>query len=305
MSIIKLSVIIPVYRGKEILFELFRRINEALEANFDYEVLLICDGCDPDSSKITDELKQRYSSHIKVFRLAKNYGQHRALQFGFSKASGDLIVTIDEDLQHDPADIINLISKQQNGDFDIVYGRFINHLHNGTRNFMSAILRKILKYFIPTLYEDYSPYRLIKKDIAVRTSTMVCPYTFIDDFLSRITQNIAFVDIDHHKRYSGNSSYTLGKLFKHGIYILLAYSGIISWLLSLAGILMISGTLLSLLKRVYPVTGYISKIHNVTIFEIIGVAFLLVLISLFGTLINHRNIRLNTRQVKLADEGAV
>jgi polyisoprenyl-phosphate glycosyltransferase len=301
----KLSVIIPVYRGKEILYELYRRIEEVLDRKFEYEVLLICDGCDPDSSKVTDELRKQNSSHIRVFKLAKNYGQHRAIQFGFTKASGDFIITIDEDLQHDPADILKLIDKQQSGDFDIVYGRFTNPQHNGIRNLMSTILRKILKYFIPTLYEEYSPYRLIKREISTRTSIMVCPYTFIDDFLSRTTQNIAYADIAHSRRLAGTSSYTVRKLIRHGIYIFLAYSQIIAWLLVLAGILIIAGTFFSILRVTSANANSIIPIHRITIIEIFGASLLLILISLAGTLINYRNMKLNTRPVKLADEGAI
>jgi polyisoprenyl-phosphate glycosyltransferase len=301
----KLSVIIPVFRGREILYELYRRIDEALNGKYEYEVLLICDGCDRDSLNVIHELKKQNSSQIRVFNLAQNYGQHRAIQFGFTKASGDFIITIDEDLQHDPNDILKLIDKQQNGDYDIVYGRFTNPQHNGIRNFMSTILRKILKYFIPTLYEEYSPYRLIKRDISTRTSTMVCPYTFIDDFLSRTTHNIAYVDITHSRRFSGSSSYTVSKLARHGIYILLAYSQIIAWLLVLAGILMITGTFLSVLSVTSVNAGNTILIHRMTITEIFGAGSLLILLSLFGTLINHRNIKLNTRPVKLSDESAV
>lgn len=301
----RLSIIVPVFRGKEILWELLRRIDETLTGSWEYEILFICDGCDWESLKVINDIKKNYSSQIKVFRLDHNYGQHRALQFGFGRVSGDLIITIDEDLQHNPYDIMKLVEKQKDGNYDIVYGRFTNLQHNGFRNIISAVLRKVLKHFIPTLYEDYSPYRLIKRDIAIRTSTMVCPYTFIDDFLSRITQNIAFVDITHFKRLEGRSSYTLRKLIKHGIYILLAYSGIISWLLVAAGVILFIGTLLFIITVVSPVTINTVLINNITLIGIFGSGLLLITISLLGTLINHRNIKINTRPVGLLDEDTV
>ena len=184
----RLSLIIPVYRGKEILFELFRRIDETLSAKYEFEVLLICDGCDNESLHATDELIRYYPSQLKVYKLAKNYGQHRAIQFGFTKATGDFIITIDEDLQQNPSDILTLIEKQKEADYDIVYGRFVNPKHNSRRNILSAFTRKVLKHFIPSICKEYSPYRLIRREIATRTSTMGCPYVFIDDLLSRITK---------------------------------------------------------------------------------------------------------------------
>ena len=218
----KLSVIIPVYRGGILLKELNRRIIEALNGS-EYEILFICDKCDHDSFQIVDELKKDDPAHIKVYSFKENYGQHKALQYGFEKSSGDLIVTMDEDLQHDPSDIEKLNKKQIEGNYDIVYGRFTNLQHNGARIILSSVLRKVLKHFIPTLFEDYSPYRLIKREIAKGASNMVSPYTFIDDFLSRITQNIAFVDITHLKRPEGRSSYTIRKLIKHTVCRKLVY----------------------------------------------------------------------------------
>lgn len=301
----RLSIIIPVYRGKDILKELFRRISEAMSAEPDYEILLICDGCDRETLRVINELIKDNASKIQVFKLANNYGQQRALQFGFTKASGDLIITMDEDLQHDPADIIKLVKKQKEGNYDIVYGRFVNLMHNGIRNFFSVVIRRTLKQSIPSLYENYSPYRLIKRDIAIRTSSMVCPYTFIDDFLSRITNKIAFVDINHFKRLSGRSSYTLSKLFRHGLFILFAYSGIISWLLVMAGFFILAGTALYVLSVSSPYSESAWILTNTTIIGIFGAGLLLVIFSLLGNLINHRNIILNTRPVKLANEDTI
>ncbi|MCJ7448907.1 MAG: glycosyltransferase [Bacteroidales bacterium] len=298
----ELSVIIPVYRGGILLKELNRRIIEALNEH-KYEILFICDKCDDDSFQIVNGLKKDGPARVKVYSFKENYGQHKALQFGFEKASGDLIITMDEDLQHDPSDIVKLIRKQKEGNYDIVYGRFTNLQHNGARIILSSVLRKVLKHFIPTLFEDYSPYRVIKREIAKSASNMVSPYTFIDDFLSRITQNIAFVDITHFKRPEGRSSYTLRKLIKHGIYILLAYSSVISWLLFAAGIIIFLGALLFIMNVILPET--ISTINNVSIIGIFGIGLLLIIISLLGTFINHRNIILNTRSVKLIDEDPI
>ncbi|TAL65413.1 MAG: glycosyltransferase [Bacteroidetes bacterium] len=301
----KLSIIVPVYRGKRILPVLLRRIDKSLAGNNEYEVLLICDGCDRESLSIVNELKKNNSSQLKVFRLAHNYGQHRALQFGFSKVSGELVVTIDEDLQHDPADILKLVEKQKENNYDVVYGRFVNPQHNWIRNVFSAILRKILKHFIPTLYDNYSPYRLIKKDIAIRTSTMVCPFTFIDDFLSRVTQNIAFEDIEHHKRMEGESSYTFMKFIKHGFYILLAYSKLIQLLLATSIIFVIAGSVmfglnvisLKNLNTIFFSTRFITGI--------MGIGMILLFFSLMSSFINHRNTVINTRPVKLLNEDPI
>jgi polyisoprenyl-phosphate glycosyltransferase len=301
----KLSVIVPVFKGGRILRELYVRINESLINFYDYEVLFVCDGCDSESWKIINELKRQNSSQIKVYRLAHNYGQHRAIQFGFSKVSGDLVVTIDEDLQHDPADIIRLIKKQSERDYDIVYGRFTNPQHNGIKNIISAVLRKSLKHFISTLYENYSPYRLIKRDIAKKASTMICSYTFIDDFLSRITQNITFEDITHNKRIEGKSSYTFMKLLKHGISILLTYSKLIPFLLILSIAFIVTGSVMFALRFISSKNLNTELFNSRSIIAVIGSGLILMFISLIGSFINHRNTIINTRPIKLHNEDSI
>jgi polyisoprenyl-phosphate glycosyltransferase len=301
----KLSIIIPVFKGGRILRELYKIINESLLNLYDYEVLFVCDGCDSESWSVIKELDKQNSSKIKVYRLAQNYGQHRAIQFGFSKVSGDLVVTIDEDLQHDPADIIRLIDKQKDGDYDIVYGRFIKPQHNSIKNIFSVVLRKSLKHFIPTLYENYSPYRLMKRDIAKKASTMVSSYTFIDDFLSRITQNIAFEDINHHKRIKGKSSYTFMKLLKHGISILLTYSKLIPFLYIISIAFVIIGSVMFALHVILLNNLDTKLINNKSIIEVMGIGSIFIILSLIASIINHWNTNINSKPIKLLNEDSI
>lgn len=297
-----ISVIIPVFRGGNILKELTGRVVKAIN-DYSYEILFICDKCDDLSLNIVKELKENDPVHIKVYRFKDNYGQHKALQFGFGKASGDLIVTLDEDLQHDPADIIKLIEKQKGNDYDIVYGRFTNLQQNGSRIILSNVLRKILKHFIPAIYEDYSPFRLIKRDIVTSASKMVSPYTFIDDFLSRITQNISFAEITHHKRSEGRSSYNLRKLIKHGLFIILAYSRLITWFLITAGLLLTLGIILYVLSLISAdASGVITGKSLIVIF---GTGLFLVIVSIIGSLINHSNTIANNYPIRLISDDTI
>jgi undecaprenyl-phosphate 4-deoxy-4-formamido-L-arabinose transferase len=302
---LKFSIIIPVFRGGNPIQLLYKRIDEILSDEFEFEVLFICDDCDSKSLATVKELKRIDPSRVKIFQLAQNYGQHRSLQFGFSMAIGDFIITMDEDLQHDPTDILKLVEKQQEGNFDIVYAKFNDLKHEGMRNKLSHILRKILIYFLPTLYENYSPFRLIKHKIAIRTTYMICPYIFIDDFLSRVTQNIAVTDIIHHKRMEGESSYTILKIIKHSIYILLAYSKIVIWVTAFA--------ILSILTCILMVVGNIinSDKTGKEIFDMriiimtIGLGLFLTIASLLGKYINRRNAIRNTQPVSLINDETI
>jgi undecaprenyl-phosphate 4-deoxy-4-formamido-L-arabinose transferase len=302
---VNISVLIPAYNGGNILKDLFFKINEVLSGRYTFEVIFIFDNGKEETWKIIKGLKKDYPDLIKAYHLANNYGQHRAIQFGMGQTLGNFVVTLDEDLQHDPADILKLAKKQKEGNYDIVYGRFSDPQHEGIHNRISFILRKILKHFLPTLYDNYSPYRFIRREIAIRISTMVCPYTFIDDFLSRVTQNIAFEDIDHHKRMEGKSSYTFMKLFKHGIYILLAYSKLIPLLLTISITFVVTGSVIFALSVISPGYLNIGLFTNRFIFATMAIGMVLIFISLIGSFINHHNTIINTRSIKLLNEDPI
>ena len=300
----RLSIIVPVFRGGNILTELTRRIKITLADKYHFEVIFVCDHCDNLSYNIVKQLTADNPENLKAYFFKKNYGQHKALQYGFKQAKGDFIVTMDEDLQHDPEDIIKLLEKQKEGDYDLVYGKFISLQHRGIRNQISTILRKLMKKFIPVLYTDYSPYRLLKKELADLVSTMVSPYTFIDDYLSILTQNIAFEEVTHHKRYKGNSSYTFLRLIKHSIYILLAYSRILVWIITFAGLMLFFGCVMLAVNKYHSGNINIDLISNKLISRVFIAGIIAVIISLAGAYINYRNNSNNTRPLILLESDS-
>ena len=95
------------------------------------------------------ELKNAHPETITLVKLTRNYGQHNAIIAGFETADGDFIVTMDEDLQHFPEDIESLISEQEKGDYDVVYGYHTTKKHETYRNITSNILRNLLSWAIP------------------------------------------------------------------------------------------------------------------------------------------------------------
>lgn len=225
-----LTVIIPVYQGEKTIRELYKRIKETLDGKFDYEILFIYDSGKDNSWGIIQELIGSDPSIVRGFHLVRNYGQHNALLFGMTKAHGDLIITMDEDLQHNPNHIPQLIAKQRTGDFDVVYGKFNRTQHSFTRKWASEMLRKLLILIVPGIHPDYSSFRLLKRSLAERIIVMKNSYSFIDGSIGQCTENISTVPVEHYKRSVGQSSYSLFKLLKHALFIIIAYSKIIIWL---------------------------------------------------------------------------
>jgi len=222
---IQYSVIIPVYNGELTVKPLFERIRSFFNTyEFTYEVVFVYD-CGKDNSWNTlMQMKIAYPDNIKLIKLSRNFGQHNALICGFEYASGSFIVTMDEDLQHAPEDIVKMINKQKEADFDVVYGKYEELKHSLFRNLSSKVLKKIIEVGVPEIHHDYSAFRLIKSSIAKSTIEMKNSYTFLDGYLSWITSHVGSCLVTHCERQGGVSAYTLKKLINHTINIFITFS---------------------------------------------------------------------------------
>jgi dolichol-phosphate mannosyltransferase len=115
-----LSIVIPIYNERENLVPLEEKLNESLASlDLDYEIILVDDGSRDGSAELIVKL-QKHNPHLRLTRLTKNFGQSAAFMAGFRNANGKTIVTMDADLQNDPADIPLLLEKI--GEYDVVCG---------------------------------------------------------------------------------------------------------------------------------------------------------------------------------------
>ena len=223
----KYSVIVPVYNGETTIGELFKRTHSFFVKNkLEFEMVFVHD-CGKDKSwKVLERIKMEYSDVVRIIKLSRNFGQHNALICGFEYANGDFFITMDEDLQHDPEDILRLIDEQQKGDYDVVYGTYDQLRHSAFRNLTSRMARKIIHFGIPDVFPNYTAYRLIKATVGRQTLEMLNSYTFLDGYLAWVTSNFSSCQVSHHDRFSGESSYTLKKLINHSINIFITFSSL-------------------------------------------------------------------------------
>jgi glycosyltransferase involved in cell wall biosynthesis len=294
-----LSFIIPVYNGEQTVQPLFERIKKACKTyNYKFEVVFVWD-CGPDKSweKIM-ELKTKFPSEVKAIRLSRNFGQHNAIICGFANAQGDFMVTMDEDLQHNPDQVNLLVEKQKVGDYDVVYGYSPELKHNGFRNLTSRVLKKLLEFGMPDLNKDYSAYRIIKRNIAFATCEMQNSYTFLDGYLSWITTNIGSVQISHNIRQAGESSYTLNKLIKHSINIFVTFSDLPLKMVTYSSFIFLTFSIifsgLTLYKKIMLkviVPGYSSTIILISL----GFGLILFALGIIGEYIHRINQKTTKR----------
>ena len=220
------SVVVPTYRGQGTIRPLTQQLRTFFAgAGLTFEIIFVNDSGPDQSWQVMQALQQELGADlVKIVRLARNFGQHNALICGFAHARGQFIVTMDEDLQHSPADIGRLIAAQASGNFDVVYGKYEMLQHSGFRNITSTLLKKLLRVSIPDLHPDYTAFRLIRTGIARHCLQMSNSYTFLDGYLTWITNNMTSVVVSHGERAAGQSSYTVGKLIEHSINIFVTFS---------------------------------------------------------------------------------
>jgi undecaprenyl-phosphate 4-deoxy-4-formamido-L-arabinose transferase len=149
--------------------------------------------------------------HIVAVQLMRNYGQHNALMCGFRHASGDLIVTMDDDLQHPPEELPKLIDAIDGGDLDLVYGCYDKKKHPLLKNVGSRIVNAFYRRVF-RLNVTVTAFRVFRRELLEAVLPYSLHFTFIDGLLAWNTRRIGKVTVAHHPRAEGRSGDSLGKM---------------------------------------------------------------------------------------------
>ena len=210
-----LSVVIPLYNELENVEELYRRIKTELQKlSLTYEVIFVDDGS---ADGTTEKIKKMKESgpQLKLIIFDRNYGQTEAMVAGFQLARGDIIVTMDGDLQNDPADIIRIIIKLQSG-YDLVCGwrqaRKDNFL---MRKIPSMIANAIISYVTKVKIHDLGcSLKGLKRKIIDSISLYAEMHRFIPIVAVSIGARIAEIPVTHKPRVKGETKYGLSRSWK-------------------------------------------------------------------------------------------
>lgn len=209
----KISIVVPVYNSEMTITTLVEKINNYLSSKYYVEFILVNDNSKDNSLKVGIDLANKYEN-VKFVDLSKNFGQHNAIMVGLNISKGDIVITMDDDLQNPPKEVGKLIEKINEG-FDVVYAKYGIKKHSWFRNFgskfndyMSGIMLKKPK----TLY--FTSFRAIRRYVVDEMTKYKGPYPYIDGLIIRSTNNISDVLVEHNERKIGKSNYTLKKLIK-------------------------------------------------------------------------------------------
>lgn len=212
----KVSVIIPVYNESEILSELVTTLLRTLQdQSYSWEILFVDDGSSDGSFQQLKSIAEENPEHIIVIALRRNFGQTAAIAAGIDHANGDVLVLMDADMQNDPTDIPLLLKKIDEG-YDVVSGWRVNRKDNKiTRVLPSRIANKLISWVTGVHLHDYGcSLKAYRKDILADFRLYGEMHRFIPAYAANVGARIAEVDVKHHPRKFGKTSYGMERTLK-------------------------------------------------------------------------------------------
>ncbi len=230
-----LSVVIPVYRSEESLPRLYERLAPVLaELCSDYEVVLVDDDSPGECWKVIEDLARR-EPRVRGIRLMRNYGQHNAVLCGVREARHEIVVTMDDDLQHPPEEIPKLLEKLDEG-FDVVYGTPLHEQHGLWRDLASRVTKRVLTGAMGAeTASKVSAFRVFRRHLADAFAGFEGPYVSLDVLLTWATTRFAAIRVRHDPRQFGASNYDVRRLLTHSMNMMTGFSTFPLQLASLIG----------------------------------------------------------------------
>lgn len=267
-------MVVPVYNSSESLLSLADRLERVLQGlEVPYEMILVND-CSRDNSWETIRRLVDSREWVRGINLMKNYGQHNALLCGIRNARYATTVNIDDDLQHPPEVIPQLIEKLSEG-WDVVYGTPVEEQHGFLRDAASRLTKLTLQHAMgQAVASKVSALRVFRTDIRSAFESFEGHLLSIDVLLTWGTSRFTGVPVPHEPRRSGNSNYTVGKLLVHALNMITGFS---SWPLRLASWIGFGLTLFGAFVFAYLILRF--ALHRSTV---PGFTFLASIITIFS-----------------------
>jgi polyisoprenyl-phosphate glycosyltransferase len=287
---LKYSVVIPVYNSETTLTEVVERTIRLFDTRKEsVEILLVDDGSKDHSWKVICSLCDR-DSRILGIHLLKNYGQHNANFCGFRKASGDYIITLDDDLQNPPEEIGKLIDAAKKG-HDLVIGQFAQKKHHWYRRLGSVIVNWLIaKVFNKPKGLVLTNFRIIQRSIIQRVVKFRGTDPYVPGLVISAAENPTNVKVNHHQRARGRSSYNFSKISTLVVSLLFNYSAyplrvltLMGFAVSLVSFSIGSFILIRALTKDIHVSGWASIIVLVSMLS----GFIVLLLGALGEYLIH------------------
>lgn len=267
-----ISVVVPVFGGGEDLPELVSRTAAVLGGlGSSWELILVNDGSPGETWSRIAALTQ--DPRVRGINLRRNFGQQNALLAGIRVSTGDVIVTMDDDLQHPPEQIPRLLDSLR--DADVVYGTPMARVRGWRRNLIAALTKAAFATVLGTRHaRDIAAFRAFRGDLRPVFAGYNSPHVAIDVLLSWTTTRITAVRVPYEPRRRGESGYRVRSLVRLTLNMVTGFS---VWPLRLASIIGIGVAAFGVAVLVFVIVRYLTAEQTVP-----GFAFLASMTAIFA-----------------------
>ncbi len=233
-----LSIVVPVYRGAATVGALVAALSE-LRPEGGIEIILVNDGSPDNSGDVCRELARTATVPLTYIEHARNFGEHNAVMTGLRHARGTYVITMDDDLQNPPEEVIRLYDHARLGGFDVVYTRYAVKEHEGWRNIGSRFANWVADQLMDKPKGLYlSSFRCMSALAVSEVVKYRGPYPYIDGLLMQVTQRLDSIEVKHFARAEGRSNYTVRRLVRLWMNLATNFSVLPLRLAVLAGVAM-------------------------------------------------------------------
>lgn len=232
-----LSIVVPVYRSAQILPQLVDQIHAEMckEGLVDsFELLLVNDASTDSSWEVIRSLALKYT-FIKGISLRRNFGQHNAIMAGLNYVNGDFVILMDDDLQHPPNAIGDMVRALTEG-YDVCYTNYLNRQHVIWKKLGSRFNDWVATHLLGKPKGLYlSSFKAIRKEVVEEIVKYDGPYAYIDGLILDVTRFITTIPIEHQARHEGEGNYNLRRSFSLWLKMATSFSVLPLRLASYAG----------------------------------------------------------------------
>lgn len=277
-----LSVVIPVHNEQEVLETLYQRLTASLDKiGKPYEIILTNDGSTDNSDAILRELHARKPDQIRIVEFNGNFGQHMAIMAGFERVRGEIIITMDADLQNPPEEIYKLVDAMEKG-HDVVNAYRMDRQDSWWRLQVSKWHNRIREFMMPKLKmkDEGCMLRAYRRNIVDLMASTGESSTFIPALALTYAANPTEVGVMHAERDAGTSSYNLYSLIRYNFDLVTGFSVFPLQVFTMVGLL------ISLLSFAFVVFLFLRRLivgpEVEGVFTLFAILFFLLGIVLFG-----------------------
>jgi glycosyltransferase involved in cell wall biosynthesis len=209
-----LSVVIPVYNSTATIGLVLDALGR-LQPEGGLEIVIVNDGSSDGSREVCEALVRQARVPMVYVEHMRNYGEHNAVLTGLRHAHGAFVITMDDDLQNPPAEVVRLYDYARGSGLDVVYTRYASKAHAAWRNVGSRFSNWVADRLLDKPKGIYlSSFRCISREAAQAVADYRGPYPYIDGLLMQVTQRVGSLEVEHLPRAHGQSNYDLRRLVR-------------------------------------------------------------------------------------------